>query len=122
MPTGEIEPRQAERLREMGAVAGDARRERLRHARRTMEARALGRLDPEGAAVYVHVLEWPADTLVLPTIERRVVEASVLGGGRAEARATGAGLELRVAPSARQSIDTVVKLQLDGPAQGLAAR
>ena len=122
MPTGEIEPRQAARLREVGGWL-QAHGESVYGTRGgPWKPAPWGVSTRRGAAVYVHVFEWPADTLVLPTIERRVVEASVLGGGRAEARATGAGLELRVAPSARQSIDTVVKLQLDGPAQGLAAR
>ena len=59
--------------------------------------------------------------LVLPPVGAHVLEASVLGGGRAEARATAAGLELRVAPSDRRSIDTVVVLRLDRPASTIAA-
>ena len=44
MPDGRIEPRQVERLTEMGAwLAGTARH--LRHPRRAVQARRLGRLD-----------------------------------------------------------------------------
>ena len=47
-PTGEIEPRQVERLKEMGAVAGEIRREHLRHARRPVQAGQARRLHPQG--------------------------------------------------------------------------
>jgi len=65
--------------------------------------------------VYVHVFDWPEDGLVVPGVEARVLEASVLGGGRAEARPTAGGLRVQVAPAERRSIDTVVKLRLDRP-------
>jgi hypothetical protein len=72
--------------------------------------------------VYVHVFDWPGEVLVLPAIERRVLDASVLGGGKAGAEATARGLALRVAPAERRETNTVVRLRLDGPADALAAR
>ncbi len=122
MPDGEIEPRQAARLREIGGW--------LRTHGESVHGTRGGPWKPgpwgastrRGEAVYVHVFDWPGELLVLPSIERRVLEATVLGGGRAEARATPGGLELRVAPGERRAIDTVVRLRLDGPADRLVAR
>jgi hypothetical protein len=49
------------------------------------------------------------------------VAPSVVGGGFAKARQT-ASTEIRVAPEARRPMDTVVRLELDGPAGTLAPR
>ena len=48
MPDGRIEPRQVERLKEMGAVAGEVRREHLRHSRRAVPAGQLGHGHSQG--------------------------------------------------------------------------
>jgi hypothetical protein len=50
------------------------------------------------------------------------VGASVVGGGVAEATQSAAGTAIRVAAAHRQPIDTVVRLELDGPAGTLAPR
>ena len=122
MPTGEIEPRQAARLRELGGWL-QTHGEGIYGTRGgPWKPGPWGVSTRKGDAVYVHVFEWRGDALVLPPVERRVVEAAVLGGGHAEVRTTAAGLALRVAPSDRRSVDTVVKLRLDGPVQALAAR
>jgi len=146
MPTGVIEARQEARLREIGdwlRIHGESV-----HGTRggpfEPEPSETDRTDRDPAApagrhgsvktprfasthrertVYVHVLEWPAvEPLVLPALERRIVASSVVGGGPAEARQTAAGTEIRVAPAARRPIDTVVRLELDGPAGTLAPR
>jgi len=122
MPTGAIEPRQAARLRELGGWL-QAHGESVYGTRGgPWKPGPWGASTRRGDSVYVHVFDWPADAVVLPRIERRVLEAVVLGGGKAEAGATAEGLVLRVAPADRRSIDTVVKLRLDGPADGLVAR
>ena len=73
--------------------------------------------------VYAHVLHWPADgPLVLPSLERKVVACHVVGGGVAEAKQVPGGTEIRVAAGSRRAIDTVVRLELDGPAGTLAPR
>ena len=143
MPTGAIEARQAARLREIGdwlKVNGESvygtRGGPFRPGPSEPSPPDPPRAGPDGPAktprfasthrertVYVHVLEWPAaGRLVLPAIERRIVASSVVGGGLAEARQTAAGTEIGVAPEARRPIDTVVRLELDGPAGTLAPR
>ena len=76
-----------------------------------------------GRSVYVHVLRWPTEgAVVLPALERRVVEASVVGGGRAEVKQSAGSTAIHVAPGHRRPIDTVVRLELDGPAGTLRPR
>jgi len=123
MPTGEIEPRQADRLREIGGWLKT-------HGEAVYGTRGGPFVPGEWGVsthrernVYVHVLRWPADgALVLPALERRIVGATVVGGGVAEATQSTAGTAIHVAAAYRQPIDTVVRLELDGPAGTLAPR
>jgi alpha-L-fucosidase len=123
MPTGEIEARQAARLREIGAWLRT-------HGEAVHGTRGGPFLPGEWGAsthretsVYLHVLRWPAaGPLVLPALERRIVASSVLGAGTAEARQTGAGTEIHVDPYRRDPVDTVIRLALDHPAGTLAPR
>ncbi|MCX5670143.1 MAG: alpha-L-fucosidase [Planctomycetota bacterium] len=116
MPTGEIEPRQVERLKEMGrwlATYGE-----------TVYGTRGGpwRPGPWGAAtckdktVYLHIMKWDDGGVTLPAIDRKVVSAKALTGGTAEVRAGEEGLTILVPPADRQEIDTLVALTLDGPA------
>jgi alpha-L-fucosidase len=123
MPTGEIEARQADRLREIGGW--------LRvHGESVYGTRGgpflpgeWGTSTHRGRSVYLHVLRWPTEgDLLLPPLERRVLAASVVGGGSAGVQQATTGLTVRVAPGQRGSIDTVVRLELDGPAGALAPR
>ena len=52
---------------------------------------------------------------------RRCVRSRVLTGGKAEVRQTEAGLEISLPASDRQPLDTVIALELDRSALGLAA-
>jgi hypothetical protein len=122
MPTGEIEPRQAARLHEIGAWLA-------RHGESVYGTRGGPFLPGEWGAsthrdsVYVHVLRWPATgPLVLPPVGQRIPASAVLGGGAARARQTAGGTEIDVAPADRTPPDTVVRLELDGPAGTLEAR
>jgi alpha-L-fucosidase len=123
MPTGEIEARQADRLREIGAWLS-VNRESIRGTRGgPFLPGSWGVSTHRERNVYVHVLRWPTDgALVLPALERRIVGASVVGGGVAEATQSATGTTIRVAAAHRQPIDTVVRLELDGPAGTLAPR
>jgi hypothetical protein len=62
------------------------------------------------------VLRWPSETVSLPAIPRRIVRHSALTGGGAQVRQSESGIEVRVAAAHRHAVDTIVKLELDGPA------
>ncbi len=71
-----------------------------------------------GDTIFVHVLNWPGDRLVLPPIHRKLISSRLLTGGTAEARQKPDGsIEIAVPRERRQEIDTIVALKLDGPAK-----
>ena len=70
-----------------------------------------------GRTVYLHVLSWPAEGLVIPALPARVVRAINMVDGQKIRLEHGNGGILIHAPAARDSIDTVLRLELAGPAR-----
>lgn len=121
MPDGRIEPRQVERLKEMGAWLAPhgesiyGTRGGPWHPTRNFASTRKGR------SVYLHVFRWEHAKLELPALSRRVTSATVLGGGRVHVVETAGKLAIEVAPADRRPIDTIVKLELDGSAMDIPA-
>ncbi len=115
MPDGRIEPRQAERLRQIG-----------RWLKRYGESIYGTRGGPfwgldclttrKDNTIYVHVLRWYDDTLVLPPLSEKIVEHRLLTGGEATVEQTESGVRISVPAQYRNELDTIVALRLDGPA------
>ncbi len=134
MPNGEIEPRQAERFREIGrwlekygssiygTRGGPFRTESwgLKFGttnQGTSDADASwGVSTRKGNTIYLHILHWPSDTVELPPIDRKIVTWSVMTGGQAAIRQTSQGIRISIPPEDRDSLDTIVRVELDGPA------
>ena len=121
MPDGRIEPRQVDVLKGVGAwLAGHG--ESIYATRGgPFKPGRYGVSTRRGDRVYLHVLAWPGPALALPPIAARVVRARVVGGGPAAVRQTDAGLEVSVGEADRRAADTIVVLELDRPAAGIAA-
>jgi hypothetical protein len=68
---------------------------------------------------YLHILRWPAETIVPPAIPAASC-ASVLTGANAETKQSEMAIEVRVATVHRHAVDTILKRQLDGPAGSIA--
>ena len=119
MPTGEIEPSQVARLKEMGAWLGKYGRSIYGTRGGPFRPGAWGANTHKGNTIYLHVLRWPGERIVLPAIDRRIVSHSVLTGGSATVTQTDEGITVSVPPGSRDKLDTIVKLQLDGPATGV---
>ena len=75
----------------------------------------------QGNFVYLHIMQWNEDRLVLPPLPRRIVGSQVLTGGTGQVVQTRDAITVAVPPADRQPIDTLVRLELDGPALDLAA-
>jgi len=116
MPTGEIEPRQVVRLKEIGAWL--SKHGQAIYATRGGPFRpgAWGAATCKGNTIYVHILAWKGEALVLPPLPKKIVGSSVLTGGTAEVKQTDEVVTISVAKAHRQEIDTIVALELDGPA------
>lgn len=138
-PDGLIEESHAARLREMGAfmkkygetiyatrggpfIAPDEKKRPAKARGFTLpEGNWWGGSTHKGNTIYLHVLRWPSDTISLPAIPRKVVRHSVLTGGKAVVKQSESGIEVSVPADRRHAIDTIVKLELDGPASSIAA-
>jgi len=119
MPDGRIEPRQVKRLGEIGRWL-ERFGESIYDTRGGPFIRARwGASTRRGRTVYVHVLDPKQLPLAVPPLKARILSASVLGGGAARVERSEEGFRLDVPPERRDSIDTIIKLELDRPASEL---
>jgi alpha-L-fucosidase len=119
MPDGRIEPRQAERLRKMGAWL-DKYGESIYGTRGgPLKPSSVGASTCTGNKMYVHILNWPDDGVLLPPTLRGITGHSVLTGGQATLEPTEEGVRVGVRPADRDGIDTIVVLELDELAETL---
>lgn len=113
MPTGEIVPDEAAALRRMG--------EWLRQYGEAVRATRggpyvngpWGGSTYRGSTVWLHVCQWPGDTLRLRPLEGKVLTARVLTGGEVTVTQTDAGLDVYLPGAQRDPLDTIIELTLD---------
>jgi alpha-L-fucosidase len=120
MPDGRIEPRQVERLQEMGAWI--KRREEGIYGTRggPFQPGRWGASTGKGVRVYLFVMEWPIEgPLQLPALDAELRSFRVLGGGKAVVVNEPGFLRVEVAPEHRDPIATAIELVLDRPAFGI---
>lgn len=120
MPTGEIEPRQVQRLQEMGAWLKKNGASIYATRGGPFKPGAWGGSTHRGRSIYLHIFDWPGDKLILPPIDKKIMRASLLTGGQVQVRQTAEGITLTVPPQYRRTIDTLVELQLNEPASQIA--
>ena len=116
MPDGQIEPRQAERFEQIGQWIrqyGDSI-----YGTRGGPFWATSSLVSTRKAnkVFVHVLDWPDDEIMLPPLPNKIVDASLLTGGTVDVRQSDDSIRVSVPADSRHPIDTIVLLELDSPA------
>ncbi len=120
MPDGRIEQRQADRFREMGHW--------LKHYGETVYGTRGGPYKPGawGAStrkdnlIYIHILDSTQLPLVLPPLNKTILSSWVLTGGEASVVQTPTNVLIDVPDYYRRVIDTIVVLELDGPAIEIA--
>jgi len=116
---GKIDEPQAERLRQIGAW--------LNQYGESIYATRGGPFLPadwgvstrRDKTIYVHVLKWPGEKLVLPAIPAKVVKATALTGGDAKFDQTTNQMEISLPEAAHAELDTVIALELDAPADSI---
>jgi alpha-L-fucosidase len=121
MADGSFEPRMVARMNEVGAW--------LKQYGESIYGTRGGPYKPtsylastrHGKFIYLHVIRWDADRLVLPPLPRKVVASTLLTGGTVTVEPTADALIIGVPPAERQRLDTLVRLELDGPVENLAA-
>jgi len=124
-PDGRFEPEQVARLKEMGEWLA-------RYGESIYGTRGgpfkyspfgQGRYTSthKGNRIYVHVLAWPRDDapLELPPIARKVIASSVLTGGTVTVAQSPEAITVSLPVADRREIDTIIVLELDGPASDI---
>jgi alpha-L-fucosidase len=122
MPDGRIEPRQIERLKEMGKWLDEYGQSIYATRGGPYKPGGWGASTYKGNTVYIHVLNWQEDTLTLPPIPKKIVSSSVMTGGIATVNQTNKAVEISVPKSYQRQLDTIVMLELDGPADTISPR
>jgi len=122
MPDGRIEPRQVARLKEMGDWLDDYGRSIYATRGGPFKPGDWGASTYKGNTIYIHVLNWDEDTLTLPPIPKKIITSSVMTGGAATVRQTALAVEISAPEAYRKELDTIIVLQLDGPASDITPR
>lgn len=121
MPTGEIDPREADRLKNVGQwldVHGEAVYGTKGGPYQSDYHVASTR---KGNTIYVHVMEFPDDGIVrLPKPGPNLVKSRLLSGGAVNAIQSQNGIEITVAPENRFKGATVIALEFDQPVMDIA--
>lgn len=114
--TGSVEPRQLERLNEIGQWM--ARHGETVYGTRGGPFRSgpWGGSTHRGNRIFLHIVDWPEGVLELPPIDSKIVSNRSLTASAATVTQTSKGIRVSVPPNGRQEIDTIVLLELDGPA------
>jgi alpha-L-fucosidase len=112
-PDGEIDPPQEQRLREVGEWLGKYGVSIYGTRGGPFLPGDYGVSTHRDKTIYVHVLKWPGDKLMLPGIPAKVVRAWALTGGEVTVAQTEGGIEVSVTPAQWSDWDTIVALELD---------
>lgn len=116
MPDGRIEPRQLERLREMGVwLAAHGESIYGTHGGPYMPG-DYGACTCKDNRVFVHLLDTPPGRIVLPPLPKSIRRVSLLTGGQAEAVQTDESVVLAIPEEHRHSPDTIAVFELAGAA------
>jgi alpha-L-fucosidase len=115
LPTGEIDPNQIKVLKQMGQWLG-------RHGESIYRTRGgpytngrWGGSTYRDDKVWLHVVEWPGETLRLKPLKETVKSLRTLTGGEARFIQSAAGLDITLPKAQQDAVDTVIELTLDRP-------
>ena len=119
MPDGQIEPRQVNRLKEMG--------EWLKKYGKTVYKTNGGPYKPQswlasthkGKSIYLHLLSLDTETITLPPIDAKIKSAKLLTGGKVSYTQSFDKVTITIDEKYQQEIDTIVELKLDREASSI---
>jgi alpha-L-fucosidase len=116
MPDGRIEPRQADRLREIGAWLKDNGQAIYGTRGGPFKPGNWGASTCKADKIYLFILNWPKDgPLVMAAIGRKITNARLLTGGPVTVKLNDV-TTIDVPRGQRQDIATVVELTIEGKA------
>jgi len=111
MPNGRIQPEFTTRLKEMGAWLSRYGESVYGTRGGPVPPRPWGVTTHKGNTVYLHVLDWPDETLAVPRLPGKVVSARFVKDGRRAAFVEdAAGVRVTIPAGLRDDTDTVIAL------------
>jgi alpha-L-fucosidase len=116
MPNGEIEPRQAERLMEIGAWLKKYGESIYGTRAGPLSNGEWGGTTYKKNIVYAHILKWDRDQVKLPPLGTKIVSSKVLTGGESKIEQTADAVIIRLPAGQQNKLDAIVKMELAGPA------
>ena len=119
MPTGEIDPLHVQRLAEIGGWLKKYGRSVYGTRGGPFISLPWGVSTHRGNRVYLHILDWPSDTISLPAIPLRIVKSYALTGGKPVVKQANDAVEITLPKCDRAQTDTIIVLQLDGLAASI---
>ena len=116
MADGTIEPRRIPRFMEIGHW--------LKHNGESIYATRGGPYKPgawgvstrKDDRIYLHIINWNSDPVVLPALDKTITNSYLLTGGEVSVIQTAGDVTIDVPEYYRRDIDTIVVLELEGPA------
>jgi alpha-L-fucosidase len=113
MPNGKLQPEFAQALRELGQWTSTYGASLYGTRGGPIAPRPWGVTTQKGSTVYVHVLDWDDEALLLQGLKGTVKSAKfVKNGAPATFSTSPQGLVLSLPAASREAIDTVVALEL----------
>jgi alpha-L-fucosidase len=117
MPDGRIEPRQVERLKQMGQWLAEYGDGVYGTRGGPFKPGRWGASTCKDNKIYLYVMRWPADgPLQLPPIDLPLTASRTRSGGEARIKASPEGITIRMDEQERDEVATVIELTVAGPA------
>jgi alpha-L-fucosidase len=120
MPTGEIEPRQVERLKEMGAWL--AKNSVSLYGTRGGPWKPSSHMvsTRKGNRIYLHILKKMDGPVTVPDLPVAIKSAKLLNGADLKTTTSDGSLSFEIPDSSWDAIDTIIELTIDGDAMAIA--
>jgi len=114
MPDGRIEPRQVERLKEMGEWIDKYSKAIYKTRGGPFMPSKWGAATCRDKKIYLFVMNWQdGDTLYLPAIDAKIKKAKSLSGGKVKFTQNDEGITISMPQEDQDEIATVIELKLD---------
>ncbi len=112
MPDGRIEPRQVDRLREIGAWLKENGESIYGTRGGPFVPGKWGVSTHQGSKIYVHVLDWDGEEVELPPLEQHITSAALMDGSEVALQQTPEKVKLTLEKGRHDAIDTIVVLTI----------
>ena len=116
MPDGLIEERQVKRLKEMGEWLDDYGKCVYKTRGGPFKPGVWGASTCRENKIYLFVMQWNDNSIVLPSIGTKVKEAKSLSGAKVEMLQNDDGITLSLPVEKQDAITTVIELTIEGDA------